>query len=367
MLSESHPLIRLCLRYLALPYCYFRLINWDECKASKLQVIKDLLYISFVLRYYPYNYSLCRLWEKDRKVWGYYYGSIYDPFQRSRLRRELHRKEYEILFEDKYVCYQLCMGNGLPQPELLAYVTPVDQYRERINAILSNDVDKKIIIKPIKGKGGGGIAVAFMENGEILVVEHDVIKKLNEYSLPGESIVQEYVEQHVALSGISSSVNTVRIVTLLTKSDHVLIIGALMRFGVGDKYVDNTSIGGVAVGINLERGALQKTGYDNKSRVYESHPLTNVLFDGFVIPYWKEVMDLARNIQKMFFYNKMLGLDIAITQNGPVLIEINAEHDNVGLEQKCGPILANEMVYAEFVNYDLLFNNVQKNLYKNKI
>ena len=98
MLSESHPLIRRVIRFLALPYCFFKMIDWKECQISKYQVLRDLLYIFFRLKYFPDNYSLCRLWEKERTQWAYYYGSIYDAYQRSQLRCSVGKKKYEELF-----------------------------------------------------------------------------------------------------------------------------------------------------------------------------------------------------------------------------------------------------------------------------
>jgi len=118
------PYMRRIERFIALPYCYLKLVNWSECGATRLQVVKDLLYIFFVLKYFPDNYSLCRLWEKDRKTWTQYYGSIYEPYQRSRLRKEVQKEEYRVIFEDKNICYQLCKVAGLPLPMQYSFIEP---------------------------------------------------------------------------------------------------------------------------------------------------------------------------------------------------------------------------------------------------
>ena len=109
MLSENHPIIRRILRFIALPYCYFFLVNWKECTASRLQVLKDLLYIFFKLKYYPDNYSPCRFWEKDRKEWK--------KFLNRKNQSELNRTEiklvarlYSELYNVKYS--EPCTCNG---------------------------------------------------------------------------------------------------------------------------------------------------------------------------------------------------------------------------------------------------------------
>src|SRR6056297_802144 len=128
MLSESPAFIRRFLRFLALPYCYFFYINWKICKVSRLRVIYDLFYIFFGLKFFPENYSLCHLWEKKRSDWKYYYGSVYDALQRSRLRKEVFPIKYRIIFDDKNVCHQLCIANHLPAPYQFGIVSP-DEFK----------------------------------------------------------------------------------------------------------------------------------------------------------------------------------------------------------------------------------------------
>ena len=87
------PYVRRFLRFLALPYCFSK-VNWKECTKTKTQVAFDFLYIFFRLKYFPDNYSPCRLWEKNRAEWAYYYGSNYDPYQRRQLRKVVQPAAY---------------------------------------------------------------------------------------------------------------------------------------------------------------------------------------------------------------------------------------------------------------------------------
>lgn len=362
MFRESNPLFRMLLRFFALPYCYFNLVNWEECQRNRLRVIFDLLYIFFVLKYYPYNYSLCRLWEKDRVEWAYYYSSIYEPYQRYKLRKEVHKKEYEIIFEDKYVCYQICNGMDIPQPKLFAYVRPGSGSEKAIDRLIENS-NTPLIVKPTRGKGGKDIVIIKKSGERWLAIKSGEVTDLKDWKLTQESIVQEYVTQHQALTEVSPSINTVRIVTMLTVSNEVIILGAFMRFGVADKYIDNTSIGGLAVKIDPDTAVLSRTALDFSSRTYDEHPVSGQKFEGFVIPHFHKVVALAKKVQSNFPYHRMMGLDIAIREDGPMLIEINAAHDNIGLEQQCGPLLANRTIYEEFKRYELLINKKQKQLY----
>ena len=365
MFPESHPFIRRILRFIALPYCYLFLVNWKECTSSKIQVLKDLLYIFFQLKYFPYNYSPCRLWEKDRKTWSFYYGSSYEPYQRQKLRREVQRYEYLSIFDDKEVCELLCRGIGVYLPRYFGTISPDIDYRGEISKVFSNFNIHKIIIKPTNGQGGKGIAIAVFENGKINVWLKENIVELSKFKLEEKSILQEVIIQNDVISNISSSsVNTIRVLTLLTNSNEAIVLSTSMRFGVGNSYIDNWSAGGVAVGVEKKCGHLHKIAFDKKGKRYLKHPVSKIQFDGFQVPCWKEIVNLAKDIQKACPFFKLLGMDIALTQdNKPVLIEINPNSDIVFQEQTAGPLLTDTRTYNEFKNYNLFVNKYQKKLY----
>ena len=319
--------------------------------------MKDFFYIFFKMKYFPENYSLCRLWEKDRAEWNYYYGSIYDAYQRGRLRKEVQKKEYEILFDDKNVCYQLCKAANLPLPCQYACFEPNDNYRSMLVSIMVAHPLKNLIIKPVLGIGGKNIFIVYRKNNAVFVKGDGGETPIDQFILNSRSVVQECVLQHELLSEVSSSINTVRIVTMLTKKKEIIFVGALMRFGVKDAFIDNTSKGGVAIGIDLDTGTLKARGYDFNSKIYLSHPTSHVEFKGFQIPEWDSILDLTEKIQLAFPYYKLLGHDIALTEKGPVVIEINSAHDNIGIEQSYGPILENLTTRNTFKEYGLLINS----------
>lgn len=353
------PYFRRFLRFCALPYYYFTGINWELCPRSRVYVAWDLLYIFFRLNYYPENYSLCHLWEKDRASWRNYYGSIYDAYQRGRLRKEVQRKEYEILFEDKYVSYQLCKAAGIPLPIQHACLYPHDDYRSDIRAVLTANPRSELIIKPVRGKGGGGLFLASYDSDieKVFVCNTKGEKiELNDFQLATYSVLQERVSQQPVLTKIAPSTNTFRIVTMMTKDGNIIIVGTRIRFGRHNSFIDNTSSGGIGVGVYVDTGVLMKNGFDAMGRLYLSHPVSGVGFEGLQIPHWQEIIELAKKVQSTFPYYRMLGHDIALTDKGPVIIEINAAHDNIMLEQNCGPILEKDDVRRAFKEYDLIIN-----------
>jgi len=354
------PHLRMLLRFIALPYAYFILVNWNECTASRWQVFKDFLYIFFVLRDFPDYYTVLRLWERDRDEWKYFYGSNYNPYQKAALQKHLQPAEYEIVFADKYICNQLCENGNIPVPEFQGYITPEDNYREIIKQILDKN-DDKIIIKDARGRGGQEIYLAYKDKDGFTVVKNNEEFDLEQLTISCPSIIQKYIKQHQKLEDYCPSVNTIRTETIITKDNDVVVLGAFIRFGIKDYFLDNQKLGGLSIGVNIETGEIYETAMNGIGETFTEHPDSGIPFKGFVIPYWDEVLKLSEQVQRNFSYFKMLGPDIAITPDGPVIIEINATPDHAGLEMDYGPVLKNKNVWQVFKDYDLLINKPSKN------
>lgn len=365
-LSRLVPILRRCQRFAFLPYCYFFLVDWDRCSESKIKVLSDFLYIFFILRDFPDHYFPCRLWEKSREEWPYYYGSNYNPWQRYELRRYVQKKVYEVIFEDKFLFNDVCSAKGINIPRYFGSFGGGSPKLEIVEDIFrENPSVSRLILKPSEGKGGHLIYVVGLNEDselEILYPSKSPLSVLND--LPGDYLVQEFVNQNSLLSEFSKATNTIRLVTLYTKSGDVLLLGAYLRIGTGDSLVDNLSKGGLAVRIDLDTGRLISDGLDRRGNVYAAHPQSGKVFRSFNLPYWNDIVLFGKSVQKELGYQKLLGMDIAICEDGPTLIEVNSIYDNVDLEQICGPILARKDVWEEYRRYGLLYNRNQMALHE---
>lgn len=359
--ENGTPYIRRFFRFLALPYCFSK-VNWNECTRKKTRVALDLIYIFFRLKYYPDNYSPCRLWEKPKSEWVYYYGSNYDPYQRRQLRTHVQPSIYEIVFQDKVISEMLCNAKSIATPAIVKVVRQGEYLQHIAQELASRDL-KNLIFKPRSGKGGGGITCTQFEDGVVNAIQRGLVVPLEGLKAECDLIVQKFVVQHEDMNRISKSTNTIRAVTIKRMNGEILIVGTYARFGVGSSKVDNLSQGGICVSVDIDSGELAERGFDRMSQIFQEHPTSKVPFAGYQIPRWKEVIALAKKVQSDFDFYPLLGMDIAITEKGPVVIEINSGYDNVDLEQATGPILKKPEVYNAFSEYDLLINKYQKNLY----
>ena len=56
---------------------------------------------------------------------------------------------------------------------------------------------------------------------------------------------------------------------------------------------------------------------------YKTHPISGKILLGFQIPFWYESLELAKKAALLYPQNRSVGWDIAIKNNGPILIEGN--------------------------------------------
>ena len=67
------------------------------------------------------------------------------------------------------------------------------------------------------------------------------------------------------------------------------------------------------------------TGLDQVETTH--HPDTDAQITGAVLPIWQEALDLALNAQSLLKQVPLIGWDIAISNNGPLIIEANETPD----------------------------------------
>ena len=351
-------------QFLALPGCYRQVRAFKECPRKGIALAGDLLTLFFSYKTFPDHYGLCRLWEVDRDDWKYYYGSNYSPHQRMRIAAALKQQDYRIMFVDKFLCTMYGKGMGIPSPQTYGIIDPGEDYRGLIRTWFQTAPAGAMIIKPLYGRGGIGIVIARKAGDLITIQTPKSSVPLDDFVLEDRSVVQELLQQDVRMAAFSSfSVNTLRIITMLTKQGEVILVNGSMRSGVGESFVDNWSAGGVSVGVDCEKGVLKKYAYDRKWRRFAVHPTSGTVFGDYPIPEWERVRAAAIAIQKAFSFYRMVGLDLAIGPGGkPLLIEINGSPDLAALEQKAGPLLKDERVLRAFGEYELLVNKHQRKL-----
>lgn len=145
-------------------------------------------------------------------------------------------------------------------------------------------------------------------------------------------IIESAVRQHPALAQFNaSSVNTLRIWVVDDPRDGAHVVGAFLRIGRTGSLVDNTAAGGLACAIDLERGLIREAlDLTPRRNTYEKHPDSGVTLIGAEIPHWPACMALACEALRVLPGARFAGMDIAVMDEGPCVIEYNVEPSQQG-------------------------------------
>lgn len=180
------------------------------------------------------------------------------------------------------------------------------------------DGKEKIIYKPYEGSGGIGIEVIKRDEYQS---ENEIYERI--ISLP-EGVLEEWIEQHKAMSAAYPyAVNCIRVATLFRegKCTHM---GALFTLGLGKNNITNALLGSVFGIIDMEKGVVISDLCNYEDAIFREHPDTGFVARGFEIPYWKDILKLTAEAAAVVPQIGYVGWDVAISEDGPVLIEGNS-------------------------------------------
>lgn len=196
-----------------------------------------------------------------------------------------------------------------------------------------------LFIKEQAGNKGSGAYSLDKVDGKYYLNDKLIALEQLKNEIPSDSafIVQNRLKQHPELSYLyPNALNTLRVVSVIYQGQ-VVIIGTLLRLGANGSVVDNWAHGGVAIGVKddgkLNEWALFKPGYGTKT---DRHPNSGVVFKDYQLPYWNEVIDLVKTAHWKLKEIGTIGWDIAITEDGPVIIEGNDDYDGALLQACTG-------------------------------
>ncbi|WP_051559835.1 sugar-transfer associated ATP-grasp domain-containing protein [Marinobacterium jannaschii] len=315
----------------------FNMRRYRDCKVSKpaplmKKELKELrAYWGCVpMQYYTHDFyrSDCELGLEEMKAYipGYYFYNILYP-------RYDDTKTAKGALENKILSYYVFKGMSLPVPKMVAFkkggklLTPEGTVIDEVqfNDILSSVESRKLFIKPVDGKGGVGINIAIKKGGEFFIC--DVLVGLKYIlGLSGDFVIEEQVEQISFLNDVyPHSVNTLRAVTKRNFTGNAELIAVTLRMGTAGRQVDNSHLGGLLIGIDLLTGKAMRpyAGYEYGSDKIFNHPDTKFDFGNMKIEGWDHIKgEIVSFANKMVLQN-LIGWDIALTDDGPLVIEAN--------------------------------------------
>lgn len=186
------------------------------------------------------------------------------------------------------------------------------------------DAHTACIVKPRDNYGGEGVRRVEIRDDN----REELWRELNEQDKVAEELIVQCPEMASLHPG---SVNTVRPLTLKGK-----LVAATVRMGVGGAFVDNGTAGGIFAMVDVDTGIVMSWGATVSGKRFLRHPTTGVTIPGFQIPQWDKVKELVAEVTAMTPELVAIGWDVAITADGPVLVEGN-DHPGPQIMQGAGP------------------------------
>ncbi len=196
-----------------------------------------------------------------------------------------------------------------------------------------------IIYKPVFGLQARNVeAFRFSEHSL-----REVYDTISDYP---RGVVEGLIIQHPDMSLLNpSSVNCMRVMSIssesipVTKGGKYADIAAIsLKMGGDSSVVDNLHAGGgVVAGVDVITGVVLTDGVNWDGESFRCHPVTGTEIRGFKIPYFEEAKAMVYEMIEKLHITGIVGWDIAISEDGPVLIEPNAVPDPVLLNLPFSP------------------------------
>ncbi|MCK0510750.1 hypothetical protein GO608_006510 [Aromatoleum buckelii] len=257
-----------------------------------------------------------------------------------RIERILNPRQTGVVNFDKWHQYCFFKGLGLPTPEVFGFVSgkrgmlegrPFSGEAAALFAMLDRH-EKPVVIKPFGGGHGHGfdLLIDWSALRETLTLKNKGEVHVSDFlaevaSDPEGLIFQEHIKQHPQLGRFSASaVNTLRVLTVLTKTGDVEFPAVILKMAQGTALVDNVGAGGIASHMDVQNGRLGPGFVWPGKESYERHPESGAPIRGFAVPFWREGLDLAARAHLNLTNARSLGWDVAITEQGPLLLEMNS-------------------------------------------
>lgn len=249
------------------------------------------------------------------------------------IERRLRPRRWKLL-EDKYQFGTFCGEHGIPVPRTLCLLRDNRLHwldgrpDEPLSALGNHRLD--VFLKRTTGCGGRYIFKLTSGSGAVRVNGRIVNPETIPGRLGGDAILQERIRQHPSLERLNPhAVNTLRIVTI-HRPEGIGLFSYLLRIGTKSNYRDNHAQGGLLAGIFRREGRLltYAMNHDLGYRYPIAHPDTGVPFSTVDLPGLEEALEMTVRFHRDFFDDFFsIGWDIALAQDGPLVIEANSPWD----------------------------------------
>ena len=238
--------------------------------------------------------------------------------------------------EDKWLMEMVLRRAGVPTPPILSVLdtgnrlypgTFMIRTEETLRAFLQSNAGQPFFGKRLEGMASDGIFLCLESDREQAVLWNEgvvTVSALFERLRSHRYIFQPVIRNHTFFDGIAGNLSTLRL-AVFVYDDTLKAAFGFMKVAQGENLPDHfLSIGNLALGLDLERGIITSV----RRRLLIG---TELLGEGTSaaellmrqLPFWGETVALAARVAQVYAPVRFQSLDIAFTESGPVVIEVN--------------------------------------------
>jgi hypothetical protein len=238
-----------------------------------------------------------------------------------------------IMLGDKLGMNRICEENGIATVPILIVAEDAKlEYRCERPAGLERD----LLLKPRQSKGSRGIEVIrysagkhTCENGATL--DHDgLIALIARRSKEAPMLVQPLIKNHPGLANLAEvALMRMRVITCLDQAGNPVLTHAVLSnlCKLETSWPTDIELGAA---VDLESGALGLMTGDKADAWLdwsEDHPITHARVLGRIVPCWNEIRAIALAAHAACRDRALVGWDIAVGEDGAMLLEGNSYPD----------------------------------------
>ncbi|WP_142634053.1 sugar-transfer associated ATP-grasp domain-containing protein [Ruegeria faecimaris] len=239
--------------------------------------------------------------------------------------------------EDKILASTLLETAGVPVPETVGVIDRSNRHYPGVTKINTPEALRDLVCNHLEGGLFGKIVEGMVSFGAFLIEDADQSTItcagqppityeafLDEFVGQNSYVVQPLLKNHSAIQDYASALATVRMVTLVREND-VFCPVAVIKLPQGPNIADAFwRPGNLACSINIETGVIETVARRAKmeTEFLDDHP-DNPGLMGLKLPFWDELIEINDRAARTFQPIRYQSTDIAITESGPVVVELN--------------------------------------------
>ncbi len=302
---------------------------------SRITQYKQLLVLRWRYGMRPESYYRFQMFLPDRIPVAQHFIEQIGPCLQV-IHRRTYRAPDEHIFSSKEEFRSWCAAKAIPTVDNLLEVSKGKIISRAACRLPASD----LFVKPTNWRQGRGVSLwrckqdseghCYTDNSGTTLNASEMEDFVCRTSLEQDRpyIVQQVLTNHRSLRNYSNGgLATVRLMTVRSLGTSAQPLMAALKMPTGDAIVDNFDRGGVAAPIDLDTGVLG-AGLQKKGQlppdVLHVHPDTGSQITGFTVPCWAECLALACRAHDLIQTQvPVIGWDIAILDDGPIIIEPN--------------------------------------------